>query len=300
MGGGLMPQQLTTPVIKEWLSLVSGIFDVREIWSELDIKTAPGKSKLRVILFRFEQEGLLANLGSGRYRKVDNEKRKIDWQAADPENWLPIFLPFDIHDYARIYPKSIIIVAGSKNEGKTSFLLETLQLNVNGCLPIDLYNSETGPEQLKVRLDPMNFPNPAPFNVYERYDNFADIIEPEHLSIIDYLDFNSDVYLVGTEIDKIFRKLTKGVAIIGLQKPPPSKTIVKGVEKIIERDLAYGGGFTAKRAALYISLSARKCKLVYVKTPAKRNLKPDNKTWSYEFDQFGYFSNILDFYGRSD
>jgi len=291
-----MPKELTTSVVKEWLTLVSGIFDVREIWAELNITTAPGKSKLRVILFRFEQEGLLANLGSGKYRKVDNEKRKIDWQSANPENWLPLFLPFDIHDYARIYPKSVIIVAGSKNEGKTSFLLETLQLNVNGCLPIDLYNSETGPEQLKVRLDPMGFPNPAPFNVYERYDNFADIIEPEHLSIIDYLDFNSDVYLVGTEIDKIFRKLTKGVAIIGLQKPPPSKTIVKGVEKVIERDLAYGGGFTAKRAALYISLSAHKCKLVYVKTPAKAHLKPDNKTWSYEFDQTGCFINIQDYY----
>jgi len=293
-----MPKELTPAVIKEWLRLVSGTFDVREIWQELGIGSTPGKSHLRVILYRLEEEKVVVNLGSGKYRKVDNEKKVVDWQAANPDKWIPILLPFDIHTLAKIYPKSIIIVTGGKNDGKTSYLLETIKLNAGTLdMPVDLYNSETGPEQLKERLAPLCFPTPAPFNVYERYDNFADVVEPDHLSIIDYLDFNSELYLVGTEIDNIFRKLTTGVAIIGLQKPPPVKTLYKGQEKLIERDLAYGGAFTAKRAVLYISLSSHKLKLVYVKTPMQPRVNPNNMTWTYDFNETGFFNNIERSYG---
>lgn len=295
-----MARELTPAIVKEWLQLVDGIFDVREIWAEIGIETPHGKNHLRVILFRLEHEDppLLANLGNGKYRKIDTERRVMDWQNADPDNWLPILLPFDIHNYAKIFPKSVIIVAGSKNEGKTSFLLETLKLNAGGCLPVDLYNSETGPEQLKERLTPLHFPNPAPFNAYERYDNFADVIDPDHLSIIDYLDINSESYLVGTEIDAIFRKLRAGMAIIGLQKPPPSVTYIKGVKKVIERDLAYGGGFSAKRAVLYISMSSHKLKLVYVKTPMQPHVNPNNMQWSYTFNGTGYFDKIQRYFGE--
>jgi len=163
-------------------------------------------------------------------------------------------------------------------------------------MPIDFFNSETGAEQLNERFTSLNIPDPPPFNTYERYDNFADVIEPDHLSIIDYLDMNSEVYLVGAEIDAIFRKLTTGCAIIGLQKPPATTTYIKGVKKIIDRDLAYGGGFTAKRAVIYISLSSHKLKLVYVKTPLDPKVNPNNMQWSYGFDETGYFTNIQRYY----
>ena len=291
-----MPKQLTNDTVLQWVSLVSGNFNTRQMWAELNITTPESKSYLRVCLNRLVDSGVIAKTSvDGTFRRIDNEKKIIDWQAADLSKTLPIILPFGIHKICHIYPKSIIIVAGSKNQGKTSFLLECIKLNMSKFI-VDLYNSETGPEQLKERLSPLEIPEPAPFNAYERYDNFADVIEPEHLSIIDYLDFNSEVYLVGTEIDKIFRKL-RCCAIIGLQKPPPSVTYIKGVKKVIERDLAYGGGFTAKRAVLYISLSSHRLKLVYVKTPANPRVNPDNMQWSYSFDENGYFTNIQRYYG---
>ena len=253
-----------------------------------------------MILHRLVETGVIAKTAlDGTYRKLETEKKPIDWQSADLSKTLPLVLPFDIHQVCRIYPKSIIIVAGSKNEGKTSFLLKCVQLNMLK-FQLDLYNSETGPEQLKERLTPLAIPNPAPFETYERYDNFADVIEPDHLSIIDYLDLNSEVYLVGTEIDAIFRKLTTGCAIIGLQKPPPSTTYIKGVKHVIERDLAYGGGFTAKRAVLYISLSSHRLKLIYVKIPKNPQVNPNNMQWSYEFDEIGYFKNIQRYYGETN
>jgi hypothetical protein len=294
-----MAKQLTHDTVLQWVSLVSGTFTTRQIWNELNIITPEGKAYLRTCLNRMVESGAIAKTSvDGTFRRIDNEKKTIDWQAADTSKTLDIKLPFGIHNYCRIYPKSIIIVAGSKNEGKTAFLLKCVQLNMDKHI-VDLYNSETGPEQLKERFTPLNIPTPAPFNTYERYDNFADVVDPgaDHISVIDYLDFNSEVYLVGTEIDNIFRKIN-GCAIIGLQKPPPSVTYIKGVKKVIDRDLAYGGGFTAKRAVLYISLSARKCKLVYVKTPASSKVIPDNMQWSYGFDSTGYFCDIERYYGE--
>lgn len=286
--------KLTQQVVEQWLKLVHGSFDVKDIWNDLDIQLPENRQHLRVILKRIETDkGLIVKCGQiGRYRIVDAELLPIDWESADIGNVCPILLPFNIHEQAKVFPKSIIILAGEKNAGKTAFLYETIYMNM-GDFEIDLFNSETGREQMKERFEPMGMPNPAPFKVYERYDNFADVIHPEHLSVIDYLDTNSEVYLVGAEIDAIFRKLTTGLAVIGLQKPAPTVSYTpRGDKKVHSRDLAYGGAFSAKRASLYISLGVNRCKLVYVKMPARKGVNPNNMQWSYSFDENGYFRNI--------
>ena len=294
-----MPKQLSQALIEQWIALVKGKFNVRDIWADIGIETPEGKQHLRVILNRLEEKGIIdGNGGGGQYRKLDLELPMIDWQQADPDKTINLWFPFGEHEYAKIYPKSIIIVAGSKNAGKTAYLYNFINLNM-GDQCIDLYNSETSPEQMKERFAPFDIPVPAPFNVYERYDNFADVINPDHISVIDYLDLNSEVYLVGTEIDNIFRKLKTGVAVIGLQKPPPSVTFVKGVKKVIERDLAYGGGFTAKRAVLYITMSEHRLKFLYVKTPKNPKIHPNNMTWSFDIgEDGGHFENVQRFYGE--
>jgi hypothetical protein len=295
-----MPKQLTQAVIEEWISLIKGKFSVRDIWNEVGIESPEGKHHLRTILNRLETKGIIvANGGGGQYRKIDTEAQVIAWQQADPNKVVSLKFPFSEHEVAKIYPKSIVIVAGSKNAGKTAYLYNFIKLNMSQ-FTIDLFNSETSPEQMHERFEPLDIPNPAPFTVYERYDNFADVIHPDHISVIDYLDLNSEVYLVGSEIDAIFRKLRTGVAVIGLQKPPPSVTYVKGVKKVIDRDLAYGGGFTAKRAVLYITMGENKLKLLYVKTPKQPKVNPNNMTFTYNVGEDGiHFANIQRYYGEA-
>jgi len=286
--------------ITQWIGLTSGNFNVRQIWSELNVTTTEDKAILRTILNRLCDSQVIAKTSiDGTYRRIDTMLDVIDWQKADINNVLPLQLPFDLHKLCKVYPKSIIPVAGSKNEGKTAFLCQCIMPNTKN-FKVDFYNSETGPEQLKARFAPLNIPIPAPFMTYQRYDNFADVIHPEHLSIIDYLDLNSEVYLVGEEIDRIFRKLTTGCAIIGLQKPPPSITYVNGVKKILDRDLAYGAGFTAKRACIYISLSSHRLKIVYCKTPMNPKINPNGMVWSYDFDDNGFFTSIQRSYGDNN
>jgi len=290
-----MPKELTTSTVCQWINLTSGAFNVRQIWSELNIITPEGKHALRTILSRLVESNIIAKTSiDGTFRKLDTEKKAIEWENADVTANIPLQLPFNLHTLCKVYPKSIIIVAGSKNEGKTAFLMQCIKLNILPALgfDIDFYNSETGAEQLKARFEKLDIPRPAPFRTWERYDNFADVIEPTHLSVVDYLDVNSEMYLVGQEIDNIFRKLTTGCAIIGLQKPPPTVTYLRGVKKIIDRDLAYGGGFSAKRAVIYVSMSSHRLKLVYCKTPMNPKVNPNNMQWSYGFDENGFFNNI--------
>ena len=294
-----MAKLLSQAVVEEWVSLVKGKFNVRDIWQEIGIETAEGKHHLRTILGRLEEKGIISsNGGGGAYRKLDLAAPIIDWQSANPENVVDLKFPFGEHEYCKIYPRSIIIVAGSKNAGKTAYLYNFINLNYQQW-QIDLYNSETSPEQMHERFAPLEVPVPAPFQTYERYDNFADVIHPDHISVIDYLDLNSEVYLIGSEIDAIFRKLRGGIAVIGLQKPPATVTIYKGARTIYERDLAYGGGFTAKRSVLYISMSAGKLKLVYVKTPKKAKVYPNNLTFTFAMHEDGiHFVNIRQSYGE--
>jgi len=301
-----MQKELTQSVIEEWVALANGTFNVRDIWGELNVTTPEAKHHLRTIMKRIEVKNIVScTRKDGTYRKVDSDLVKLDWRNADTSNVIPILFPFGLHEYVKIFPKSIIIVTADKNQGKTAFMYKTLELNAGTSMPdkdgnnsLDLFNSETGVEQMKERLLKLNLPDT--FNTWERYDNFSDVIHPEHISLIDYLDMDSDVYMVGAEINKIFMKLTTGAAIIALQKPIPTKVIYKGQTTIQSRDLAYGGTASVKRSVLYITMGQQKLKLLYVKTPKNPKINPNNMMWSYDFDEDGYFTNIKRYYGEED
>jgi hypothetical protein len=294
-----MPIPLTQSVVEQWISLIKGKFNVRDIWSEVGIESPEGKAYLRVILSRLEVDGIISsNGGGGIYRRIDLEAPVINWQGANSENILPVKWPFELEKYCAIYPKNVVIVAGSKQEGKSTFLYNFIKLNMN-TYQIDLFSNETGPEQMKDRFTDLGIPPDAPFTVKERYDNFADVIHPNHISVIDYLDMNSEFYLAGTEIDAIFRK-TESMVVIGMQIPPPTTTFVKGVKHVIDRDYAYGGGTTAKRAFIYISMSSHRLKIKHAKKPAQPKVNPANMTWSYGFDEKGQFTNIMRYYGDEE
>ena len=292
-----MPVPLTQAIVEQWVSLTKGQFNVRDIWQEIGIETPEGKNYLRKILSRMPNVKQLEK-GFGNYRVIDSQAMEMNWEHADPANIVPLLFPFGEHEFVKIFPKSIIIVAGSKQAGKTAYLYNFIKLNMSKYT-IDLFNSETGPEQMKERFDSLGIAPMPSFHVYERYDNYADVIDPNRISVIDYLDLNSEVYLVGAEIDAIYRKLIAGVAVIGLQKPPPSVIYTKtGQKKVFERDLAYGGGFTAKRAILYITMGSNKLKLHHVKTPKLKKVNPQNMTWSFRFSDEGHFTDIQRSYGE--
>ncbi len=223
------------------------------------------------------------------YRIIDRECEEIDWQSADGNSVVDIILPFNLQKYVKFFPKSIIIVAGSSNAGKTAWLYNFILMNMHKHI-ITLYNSETGREQMKERfsLFEQEIPNPAPFRTIERYDNFADIIKPNEISVIDYVDSDSDYYNSVIEISRIYRAL-KGVAVIGLQK----KSNVKDKwGKVTEYDVGYGGEPTLKRASLYIAMNQGKLKIVKGKSWADRQINPNGMKFTYKLIDGCKFVNI--------
>ena len=289
-------EQTLSFLIRQWIAEIEGAFTSHQLDGDLDIKTPREKGLRRAVIKQLCDSKEIKRVlgGVGAYRKVDRGAIKQDWQAADPSNVVDLKFPFGLEKYVKIYPKSIIVVAGAKDECKTLFLYDFILKNMYHPLGIDLYNSETGLEQMKERFSnfDIKIPNPAPFNVYERYDNFADCIDPNRISVIDYLDVDSEVYMIGAEINHIFQVLG-AVAVIAIQKPPDTTTYIKGVKKIIKRDLGYGGAFSAKRAVLYLSLDNRVLKIVYAKNRANPKINPRGMMLSFSVNETGTkFLNI--------
>ncbi len=300
------PKELSQARVEQEIALADGMFASRDLCETIGIVSPEGKTNLRQILRRLKEKGVIHSTGrDGVWRKADHELEPIEWRTALLGNTLPLLFPFEIEKYARIIPGSIIIVTGDKNAGKTAFCNKFCALN-SPMFEIDLFNSEMAGCLLRERLDPLNIPEDAPFHVWSRANAFADVMNSEHITVIDYLDLDSEHYLVAVEINEIFQKVKMskyGAALIALQKPPATVAYVKGVKKVIDRDLAYGAGSTAKRAFLYVTMTGGengrggKLKLKYVKAPVKTNVNPNNMTWTYELDDNGVeFVNIQRFY----
>lgn len=290
-----MPKQLSYDTVLQWVSLATGLFNTKQIWAELNIISSEGKAYLRVCLNRMVEAGVVVKTSvDGTFRRIDNERKPIEWGTADATATFNVKWPFELEKYVCMYPKSLAIIAGSKQEGKTTFLYNFIKLNLTlaSKYKIELFNSETGKEQMQDKFFNLGVASDSPFAVYERYDNFADILDPDAITVIDYLDMNSEFYMAGVEIDNIFRKLNNGICIIGMQIPPPMVSIYKGVKKVVSRDYAYGGGTTAKRAFVYVSMSNHILKLKHAKKPANPKIHPENMMWSYAFNEDGDFCNI--------
>jgi hypothetical protein len=269
-------QELTQGVVEEWIKSTTGAFSLRDIHNELDVGSDRGKAHLRMIMTRLKRAGVVVAVGGrdGIYRLVDSEAPDENWQGVEMRI-VPLRFPFGLEKYIRILPKSLIIVAGAPGAGKTALLYNIAILNMFD-FDIHLFNSEAGLMQIQERfiaIEP-DIPNPAPFHIRHREDNFADVIEPDAINLIDYLDMDSEVYMIGAELKRIIYKLNNGIAIVAIQKP-------------IGRDLGYGAGYSLKSASLYLSMDKGKLKIVKARERADNSVNPINKTWSFHLNGHG-------------
>ena len=263
-------------------------------WREADTRQAVSKklyheSKVKV-------PPILEKMGK-TYRLIDDDAEEMDWQSADTTNVIDISLPFGLERYVKFFPKTIICVAGEPNAGKTAFLYNVIVKNM-GKHVITLYNSETGREQMKERFDnfDIQIPCPAPFKTKERYENFADVIDPDGFSVVDYIDADNEFWSIGAELSRLHKKLRTGVVVCAIQKKPGMKNF-RG--EIISSDMGYGGAPTLKRPALYVSMtesSPHRLKIVKGKSWMDKTLNPNGMMWTYKLVGGAKFVNIERFY----
>ena len=98
-------------------------------------------------------------------------------------------------------------------------------------------------------------------NFYERSNNFADVIEPDKINIIDFLEICSDTWKVGEYLKAIHDKLKTGIAVVAIQKK-------------IGQDLGRGAEFSLEKARLYLSMDRGKAKIIKCKNWVNTSISP--------------------------
>lgn len=287
-----MPE-LTRSTVEEWIKTTTGEFHFKTVLGGNIAKSSEGKLRKIFHDICHAEKPVCEPVGrnDGRYRLIQERPEPLDWQGLDGNKDFPVILPFNLRRYVFIDPETCIIVAGSKDSGKSGIILRTVALNMHKMNVVLLTNIEGGAGQIKRRFDAMDIdiPVPAPFKIYSVSDNFHDYMgELDTLYLIDYIDVpdSGEFYMIAPAINKIQRKLMdkNSVAMIGLQKK-------RNV------DLAFGGDQTVKKASLYLAVdkigNTGKLKIVFAKRATNPKIFPVNMEFTFQYGGEGTnFINI--------
>jgi hypothetical protein len=265
--------------LEEFVSVTEGYFSTTNVNKVLQAKQGLQSLQelqrlqvaVRVALGRLAKKKVIERdpKREGFYRKIENKVDAIDI-FGNEDKPISLFWPLGIEAMVRTMPKSIVVIAGEPDSGKTGFLLNFSMLNM-GKHSIKYFSSEMGATELKDRVSKFegDINRWKKVDFFERSDNFSDVVVPEAINIIDYLELHDEFFKVGGQIKNIFDKLTKGIAVIALQKKAGS-------------DMARGAEFTMEKARLYISLSRDNvCKIVKAKNWVSPMMKPSGKVRKY-------------------
>ncbi len=245
-----------TQELGEWIRNSIGSFSVFDIDREFNLRTRQEKNARSTALNRYIEKKLIYKDRAirGKYHVISDE---IDW--IDPlkiqVQCYSINLPLGLNDMLNIPPKSIVIVAGATNSGKTALLLNMAALNLDAEQKPLYLMSEMGKSEYRSRLDRFtHIDDPVrkvPFvkwtnmRAAERSIAFHSVImshNPNGITFVDFLeDVGGEYFKLATHIREIYDALGDGVAVIAMQK---------------RKDQAYGRGgeATAEKARLYLSL----------------------------------------------
>ena len=277
-----------TGAIRDFLKSNPGLrFNSQLIDQEFVLQTFKEKERRRQALHRLKAEGVIEST-NGQWRVKNMVAELIDYTKAEgiPVNFK---WPFGIEKYVKMFQHNIAIVAGAKDAGKTAFLLNTVLLNMYDH-DISYFSSEMYADEMRDRL--LGFEKAGMMGLadwrwkpYTRNGDFHDVIDPEGINIIDYLEVVENFAEIGRPIRDIFDKLTTGLAIIALQKNPSTSDY--------EVRLARGGAATLEKSRLYLSMDKGKATIVVGKNRVNPRVDPVNKTWQYTLDGGCRYTNVV-------
>lgn len=258
--------ELTQANLENWIEVeATGKFHYTKVMDgQVDPKLYP---QVRVMLRRAKEKGKVFPVDGkdGWWRPADTKIEELCWWNGNGEIGDSMILPLGLNKYCYIPLPSLIIVAGKYNAGKTAFCINLVNLNLELWEnKLDFYVSE-GAEMMRAKFTALNafIPKPPPFKMYRKTENFADVVQPDNLSIIDYLRVDmSKTYEIGNQLFAIFNKLKRGIAVVAMQKPPG------------ERKIAFGGASTAFEPTLYIGMDNNVLGFEKIKVPKILDVDP--------------------------
>lgn len=254
--------------VEDWVkNSGSRWFETPELDRDLGITSATDKNNRREIMLRLREKGIIEQHAKiqKQFRFVNKQLVAIDFKNATSGGLIPIKWPLKIENYVNLFPGNLAVVAGSTNAGKTALLLNIVYLNqFSLAIPIYYFCSEMGDVELKERLE--LFPGMAieewNFKPFDRSTDFADVIAPDCLNIVDYLEMTDDLFQVNTHLTAITKKLGTGLAIVAIQKKVGQKW-------------GRGAEFSAEKSKLYLSMDENKITIVKGKSWANKKVNPN-------------------------
>ena len=262
--------------VRSWVEQQDGWFDVAALDKDLSIISPQHKATRRKAIQRLKEEGIIEadKERAGRYRFISKDFDVLDWWNADTSNKFDFEWAFPIHDLCYLLPGNIVVIAGSGDAGKTCLSLDFVQRNMHKH-PVIYLTSEMTREELDGRFDQFESRGIAMKDDWRavefrcRSTNFADLVEPGCINVIDYLEMSDNFFLVGQYIREIFEKLNgTGLAIVNIQKKANA-------------EYGRGGELTMEKARLYIALDYNKLTIRKGKNRVNPAVNPAGRMWTF-------------------
>ena len=263
--------------LKAWILMDKRQFRIQDAYNDLDIRNRQQKKNVSDYLSNFCDDGLIERVNGQRgvflYKESVCSYISFIDMGSKKEMDSIISLPLGLEDLGiQTMPGNIMVVAGESNAGKTSLLLNIAKDNLKDLSPtgkfdtLQYFSSEMGPQELHNRVKAFQEPMPkwVGMKAIERTGDFHQVIDPDGLNIIDFMEVHNEFYLVGEWIRRIHETLNDGVCVIALQKKSGS-------------DFGRSGEISLEKPRLYLSISEvikgySACKIVKAKNYiAERN-----------------------------
>lgn len=236
-------------MIGEWIRNSTGSFTVDQLDREFCLKTRQEKLNRSKSLAVWKEKNIIKKDKNikGKWYVIDSSVEWVDLAKAD-DSPFSINLPFDLHKYVSVPQKSIIVLAGTSNAGKTTFLLGTIRMNMDNDYERMYLMSEMGSGLYKRRIQ--KFGDPISLwqekvKAAEKSHDFDGMIQnfnPNGLTCIDFLEeVDGEYFKIPTSIRNIYDALGTGCALVAIQKKSQSQ-------------YGKGGEATREKACLYITL----------------------------------------------
>ena len=288
--------QKVASLVREWTEIHKGeSFDLDTICRQLQIQERANRKYVAIELSKIVGKGTLEKVTSPIhkpiYRYIDNTCKFIDWVNASESDVLDIKWPYGIEDdtrfgfdgRAKISPGDIVVIAGTSNMGKSAFCQNFLWENMD-TFPCTLMGNEYTPGKFKRRVSRMTWKEPvdgngkAKFELIERREGWKDIIRPDNINIIDWINLSDKFYEIGKIIEDIQARLHKGIAVIALQKDE-------------HKSRGLGGGFSEHLSSLYLAIDYERLTIIKAKEWTEWN--PNGKIYGFAIVDGGTkFHNI--------
>lgn len=244
-----------TGAIKEYIEENQGTITAAEIDRDFGLTHPADKTLRRKIMSRLLKEKIIKKdiRQAGKYHIVKSDIDFVDFTNVEISSF-PVDLPIDLSSMVRIPRKSIIVVAGSTNSGKTAMAFEILKLNLHQSYPMMYLFSEMGVSECKQRIETAA---PDDVDVFtqrvkcaECVAGFGNVISqynPNGLTVVDFLEeVDGEYFRIPTDLRNIYDSLDTGIAVVCIQKHSKA-------------EVGRGGEGTAEKPRLYLTVD----KLVY-------------------------------------